>query len=64
MTKLKTDNVNLKEENTKILEELNKLKADFKHLQHKNGKLNLALTPPDSIASDKSKGMRCVNVLF
>lgn len=59
MTKLKTENANLKEENAKMLTELKKLKADFQHLKQKNGKLNSekSITPPDSILSDKSKGI-------
>jgi cell division septum initiation protein DivIVA len=59
MTKMKSENSELKEENKKLVTEMNKLKS-MQQFYRKNGRQNTAEgieTPPDSNASDKSKGI-------
>ncbi|KAI6184330.1 hypothetical protein M3Y97_00584700 [Aphelenchoides bicaudatus] len=57
LTKMKTDHLELQEENKKLLAELSKIKST-QQFYRKNGRQNTAEgleTPPDSNASDKSK---------
>jgi hypothetical protein len=57
LTKIKAENTDLKEENKKLLAEMNKLKS-MQQFHRRNGRQNTAEgieTPPDS-SSDKSKG--------